>query len=157
MRLLAITALCVLAGVGPVAAQTNVDFTGTVAATCSIGVPSPGTLALNTTGDVLGSEVGTGTAGTVTILSIGSNNLEVDAPILFDSPAGYNTSGQVLQVAYTGAAGLSAVSQPYTSSNTTVAIGTISAAVLTVNNRVTNSNGFAPGSYTTRTVITCGP
>jgi hypothetical protein len=157
MRLLGLSTFCALAMVGPALAQTNVDFTGTVTATCALSLPSNGTLALNSTGDVLGSQVGLGTPGTVTVLSIGSNNLDIDDPVLFASPVAYNTTGQVLEVAYSGASGLAAVDQPYTSSDTSVAVGTIAASLLTVNNRITNTNGFAPGSYTTRTVITCGP
>jgi hypothetical protein len=157
MRLLALTILGGLAAISPAFAQTNVDFTGTVTATCSLTIPTNGTLGLNTTGDVLGSQVGTGTPGTVTILSIGSNNLDIDAPTLFASPVAYVSTGQVLEVAYSGAAGLSAVNQAYTSSDTSVPLGTIAAALLTVNNRVTNAGGFAAGAYTTRTVITCTP
>lgn len=157
MRLLTLTTVCVLAAIAPAAAQTNVDFSGTVSATCSLASATNGTLALNTTGDVLGSQVGTGTPGTVTVLSIGTNNLNVAAPTRIAQPVAYVATGEVLEVAYTGAAGLSAINQAYTASPTSVAIGTIAAALLTVNNRITNANGFPAGAYTTRTVVTCTP
>jgi hypothetical protein len=156
MRVLALTTLCLCVAATPAAAQSNVDFTGTVATICALSLPTNGTLGLNPAGNVLSSEYGL--AGSVTVLSIGSNNLAVDAPIWqVPPPAGYNATGEALLVSYSGAAGLSAVNQAFTASDTSVPIGTLAAAVLTVNNRVTNSNGFAEGTYTTRTVVTCTP
>ncbi len=35
--------------------------------------------------------------------------------------------------------------------------GSIAASVLTINNRIVNTNGFIAGNYATRTTVTCVP
>lgn len=158
MRLLPLAVTCLLVGIAPAAAQTNVDFSGTVNATCSLAAATNGTLALNGAADVLSSAIVGGTAGTITILSIGTDNtIEVAAPTLIAQGAGYSAGTDTLEVAYTGAGGLTLVDQPFTTSTTTFDVDTIVASVLTVNNRVTNTAGFTPGTYTTRTVVSCLP
>jgi hypothetical protein len=155
MRLFAATTLALLAGAMP-AAAANVDFTGTVTAGCTIVASTNGTLGLNlTTGTTLGSEEAGGTPGSVTVLSIGGSTLTIDAPTRTSTaPGGYSVGTEIVEV-YTGASGLSGITQAYTSSQTTQPLGTIAASVLTVNNRILNSSGFPAATYTTRTVITC--
>lgn len=134
----------------------DVDFDGTVLAVCSLALSTDGTLTLSANGTVLGSEEPLGVPAAVTILSIGSNSVDVAAPSRISAdPAGYDNSLETIEVSYTGVAGLAAVSQTYTSSPTSFALGSIPLSVLTVNNRINNSNGFAAGTYTTRTVVTC--
>lgn len=156
MRLLAAASLALLAGAMP-AAAANVDFTGVVVAGCSIVASTNGTLGLNlTTGTTLGSEEVGGAPGSVTVLSIGASTLTIDAPARTSAaPSGYVTATEIVEVSYTGASGLTGISQAYTSSQTTQSLGTIGASVLTVNNRIRNTNGFPADTYTTRTVITC--
>lgn len=156
MRLLAVTTLALLAGALP-AAAANVDFTGTVVAGCTIVASTNGTLGLNlTTGTTLGSEEVGGTPGTVTVLSIGGSTLTIGAPTRTSSaPSGYVTADEIVEVSYTGASGLTGITQAYTTSQTTQSLGTIAASILTVNNRIRNASGFPAASYTTRTVITC--
>jgi len=156
MRLLGFVTCLLLAGTLPALAD-NVDFTGTVTAGCALSATTNGTLALNPAGDTLASNVGTGTPGSVTILSIGSNTLTVGAPTRTAQPAAYVATGEALEVSYTGASGLSAINQGFTASQTTQPLGTIAASILTIHNRITNSNGFPAGTYSTRTVVTCAP
>ncbi len=156
MRLLAATTLALLASAMP-AAAANVDFTGTVTAGCSIVASTNGTLGLNlTTGTTLGSEEVGGAPGSVTVLSIGGSTLTIGAPTRTSTaPSGYVTATEIVEVSYTGASGLTGITEAYTSSQTTQSLGTIGASVLTVNNRIRNSNGFPADTYSTRTVITC--
>ena len=156
MRLLAATALALLASAMP-AAAANVDFTGTVTAGCTIVASTNGTLGLNlTTGTTLGSEEAGGTPGSVTVLSIGGSTLTIGAPTRTSSaPGGYSVGTEIVEVSYTGASGLSGITQAYTSSQTTQSLATIAASVLTVNNRIRNTSGFPAATYTTRTVVTC--
>lgn len=138
------------------AVALDVDFDGTVATVCSLSLNTNGTLALSDDGTELGSEEGGGSAASVLVLSIGSNSIDVDAPIRVSAdPAGYNSASEVLEVKYSGAGGLSAVSQDYTSADTDFAVSNIAVSLLTLHNRITNPNGFAAGNYTTRTVVTC--
>ncbi len=157
MRVFALTTICLLAGTLPVLA-VNIDFTGTVLAGCTLSASSGGTLGLNyTTGTTLGSEEAGGSAGSVTILSIGATTLTVGAPTRTAQPGGYVSTGEAVEVRYQGASGLSSVTQAYTASQTTRSLATIAASVLTIHNRITNPNGFPDGAYTTRTVVTCAP
>lgn len=138
------------------AVALDVDFDGTVATVCSLSLNSNGTLALSGDGTELGSEVSGGSAAGVLVLSIGANSVDVDAPNRITAdPSGYNAASEVIEVKYSGAGGLSAVSQDYTSSNTSFAVSNIALSLLTLHNRIVNTNGFAAGNYTTRTVVTC--
>ncbi len=155
--LVAATSICLLAGIAP-AMAVNVDFSGTVVAGCTLSASTNGTLGLNyTTGTTLGSEEAGGSAGSVTILSIGATTLTVGAPTRTNQPGGYVSTGEAVEVRYQGATGLSSVTQAYTASQTTRSLGTIAASVLTIHNRITNPNGFPDGAYATRTVVTCAP
>jgi hypothetical protein len=157
MRVFALAAFCLLTGTLP-ALAVNIDFSGTVIAGCTLSASSNGTLGLNyTTGTTLGSEEAGGSAGSVTILSIGANTLTIGAPSRTAQPGTYVSTGEAVQVRYQGASGLSAINQAYTSSQTTQPLTTIAASVLTLHNRITNPNGFPDGAYTTRTVVTCAP
>jgi hypothetical protein len=140
-----------------VALAANVNFSGTVMAACSILATTSGTLALSTNGDTLASDNLGGLPGTVTILSIGNSTIEVAAPTRTGQGTGYNATGEALEVAYFGLGGLAIVNQAYTTSTTSFGTGTIAASVLTVNNRISNANGFPAGGYSTQTVVTCGP
>lgn len=154
MRAILLAALC-WAGTIPIALATDVSFTGTLGPSCTLALGSNGTLALSADGQYLGSSEGSATGATLTILSIGSNTINVAAPSLDSSPAGYDPSGQQLQVAYSGVGLLSAVSSAWSSAASSFAVGTIALSVLDIDNRIYNPNGFAAGSYAMRTVVTC--
>lgn len=134
----------------------NVEFTQTLTNTCTLAVPTPGVLGLSTDGLTLGSEEGIGTAATVTVLSIGANTVTVEAPSRTSgAPTGYNTATETVEVRYVGLGGLSTVTQGYTSAQTSFAVNTLPLTSITMHNRIVNSEGFADGTYTTQTVVTC--
>ena len=154
MRLATLGILLEVLCAGPAAAD-NVTFSGSVLDSCSLQLSSAGTLAMSQDGTTLGSEEGSGQPAHLTILSTGSHTINVTAPSLVTSPAGYDPTSQSLEVAYQGATLLSGISQPYTSSPTSFPVATIALSTLTLNNRIVNAKGFAAGSYATQTVVTC--
>lgn len=156
MRPLGLSLAYLLAGTS-LALAANVNFSGTVLAACTVLASTGGTLALSANGDTLASDNLGGLPGTVTILSIGNSTVEVSAPTRTNQPGDYNASGEALEVAYFGTGGLGIVNQAYTDQPTTFDIATIPASIITVNNRITNPNGFPAGNYATQTVVTCGP
>jgi hypothetical protein len=120
-----------------------------------LGLTVPGTLALSVNGQRLGSEETGGTAATLTVLSIGSNTVTVGAPTRTASPAGYNATGETIEVAYTGQGALSAVSEPYGTASTDFDVTTAPLTNVIFNARINNANGFEAGTYGVRTVVTC--
>ncbi|OEO30484.1 hypothetical protein VW23_021015 [Devosia insulae DS-56] len=87
--------------------------------------------------------------------------ITVDPPTLAVSPGGYNATLETREVAYSVAnVGIfPGRNQAYTTGSTSFSTGLLGAVALsmTVHNRVNNPNGFAPGTYTTRTIVTCHP
>src|SRR5689334_12314345 len=129
--------VCVVLGLSPSAAlAADVNFSGTVVSICSILAATDGHLVLNSNGNTLTSELSAGgLPGTVTILAIGTNTIEVSEPELTDSPQDYDPTHQVVEVAYFGVDGLSAVLQPFTDQATDFQPASIAASELTINNR----------------------
>ena len=130
---------------------------------CSLALQTPGSLRNSANNLTLGSQVNGSTPATVTtVLQLFQGvTIDIGAPTRVQSPGGYNASGESLQVAYTAAViGLiQLANQAYTSSPTSFSTGVLGIATVTISmhNRITNPNGFAPGAYTTRTVVTCHP
>ncbi len=138
------------------ARAVNLEFNGTISAICSLAIGVNGTLGLSDDGTVLGSDEAGGLPGTVLVLSIGNNTINVDAPQRVSAaPSGYNTASEQVEVAYTGLNGLSAIGQGYTNGATSFTAANIPLSTLSVNNRIVNPNGFVAGTYTTQTVVTC--
>jgi len=151
--ILAFSAVGLAAGYCPAA---SITFDGSILDTCTLALTSNGTLGASLDGTTMGSEVGSGHAAKMTILSTGSHTIQVAAPSRTSPPpSGYNTATETVAVAYSGETLLSGVSQPYTSSATSFPVGTIALTILDLNSRITNPSGFATGSYTTQTVVTC--
>lgn len=130
---------------------------------CTLNLTSSGALRNSLDNTVLGSQVNGNTPATVTILLslLEGPTITVDPPTVVQSPPGYNAGLETREVAYS-AAGLGlfpGVNRPYTTSSTSFSTGVLGLVTLTMtlNNRVNNANGFAPGTYTTRTVVTCRP
>jgi len=131
-------------------------MTPAAAQVCTLALSNGGTLGLALDGTVLGSEEIGGLPAAVTIVSVGTNTIDIDAPQRVSGPpAGYNTGTESVELAYQGLGGLAAVSQAYTTGPSGFTVGTIALSVLTLHNRIVNPDGFAPGLYTTRTVLTC--
>ena len=134
----------------------DVDFNGTITGICSLALDTDGTLAMSTDGTILGSEEALGIPAAVLILSIGTNTIDVAAPNRISAdPAGYDDTNEAIEVSYDGLGGLAGVTQAYIDIDTNFNVGNIALSVLVMNNRIVNPDGFAAGTYTTRTVITC--
>ena len=104
------------------AAAADVTFSGTLLGLCSVALTTPGVLALSSDGTIFGSEELGGLPAAVTILAVGAYTVTVAAPTRTDAPGGYDATGESIEVAYNGIAGLGAISQAYTSSLTTFPI-----------------------------------
>ncbi len=142
------------------ASAEDVLFNGLVLSSCSILGHTNGTLGvdLGSDGKVLTSELPYGLPATVTLLSVGTNYVNVAAPTRTDEPIDYEPSGEAIEVSYLGVGLLSAVSETWTASGTSHQATALLATALTVNNRITNTaNGFPAGTYQTRTVVACTP
>lgn len=134
----------------------DVSFDGSILDSCTLALTTSGALALSADGTTLGSEVAGGRAAQITVLSTGSHTVTVGAPTRSSAPPpGYDTATETVEIAYSGETLLAGVRQPYTTSATGFAVGTIALTTLDLNSRITNPAGFASGSYTTRTVVTC--
>ena len=152
MRRLSICAGLVVATCLPgEAAPLDVTFTGLVVDTCTIAISTPGVMMLSGDGTILGSDQALGVPATVTVLSIGSNNIALSAPTLETYPAGYTPGGETVEMNYTGLA-----SHPvFTTLGLNFDIGLLSLSELFVNLKVTDASGFTQGTYTAKTVLTC--
>lgn len=127
------------------------------AQTCILSLSTPGTLDLSGDGLELASDEGSGVGAVMLVTSLlTSHTITIAPPQLVNFPGGYNSSGQVLEVGYQGLAGLSGISQDYTTGQTQFSTGVLGiATALVLNNRVTNPFGFSAGTYQTQTVVTC--
>jgi len=163
MRVLAPKTVCIglaLALTGMPALAEDVFFDGDVLTSCSIEGHTNGALGIDITsgGTILTSSTPYGSAGTVTIRATGSNFINVSAPTRTAQAPGYNAASEVLQVSYQGVGSLNTVSQTFTNVGTSKPATTLLAAILNVNNRITNTaNGFPLGTYQTKTTVTCTP
>ena len=133
----------------PAFAATDVVFTGNVADTCTLAVPTPGTMTLSSDGKTLGSDQALGVPATVTVLSLGGKSVTLSAPSLTASPVGY-AGGETVQMSYSGLA-----SHAYTTQQQSFSVGIIPLTSLVINMQVINNSGFAQGTYTAKTVLTC--
>jgi hypothetical protein len=156
MRGVFVAVFAAIVGVAPVYA-TDVTFSGTVTGVCSLALATPGLLGLSTAGTILGSEEPGGVSATLTIVSIGTNTVTVGAPTRTAEGVGYNASGEAVEVAYTGQAGLNTVTHAYGPASSNFQAGTLPLTELVINSRIRNLNGFPAGTYGTKTVVTCSP
>jgi hypothetical protein len=134
------------------ALSADVTFSGTLTGICTLALSTPGTLGL-TAGGVLSSEAGL--PALLAVLSIGTNTLTVEPPVWNNTPAGYTPGTEVKQVSYTGLSGLGIADQPFTATTTTRTINMLPLSVLTMNARISNSLGYAAGTYEMKVVVTC--
>ena len=130
---------------------------------CTINLPTSGTLRNSMDNTVLGSQVNGSTQATVTMVLplLQGVTIQVGAPSIAQSPGGYNATSETREVAYTPAViGLiQLANQAYTTTTTSFSTGVLGSVTvtMTLHHRVTNPNGFAAGTYTTRTLVTCHP
>ena len=150
-RLWGVAALLAASCVSAAAAPLDVTFTGVVVDTCTIAVATPGVMMLSGDGTILGSPQALGVPATVTVISIGSNNIALSPPTLEAYPGGYTPGGETVEMNYTGLA-----SHPvFTTLGLNFDIGLLSLSELFVNMKVTDPAGFVQGTYTAKTVLTC--
>ena len=154
MRGLVLGLVLVASGVMP-ALAIDVTFTGVVANTCSLSVPTPGVMMLSADGETLGSDQLLGVPAELNIISLGANLISVAAPTLTSHPLAYVPGSETIEMSYTGLSGLSGISQAYSSSPHSFSVGILPLTVLLINNQSVNEDGFAQGTYTTKTVVTC--
>jgi hypothetical protein len=152
MHRLGLAALAIVGACLPAAAAPlDVTFTGLVVDTCTIAIATPGIMMLSGDGTILGSDQGLGVPATVTVLSIGTNNIALSAPVLETHPVGYTPGGETIAMNTSGLA-----SNPvFTSLGIDFDIGLLSLTSLFVNMKVTDPAGFTQGTYTAKTVLTC--
>jgi hypothetical protein len=151
MRLSFVSLVLIGACVPASAAPLDVTFTGLVVDTCTIAIPTPGIMVLSSDGTILGSDQGLGVPATVTVISIGSNHIELAPPTLETNPAGYTPGNETVEINTTGLS-----SNPiFTSLGIDFDIGLLSLSELFVNLKVTDPAGFTQGTYTAKTVLTC--
>lgn len=131
---------------------------------CTLTVTSNGALGMAVGNYTqLGSQLGSGSGATLTTLLplLSGVTIDVGAPTLVQQPAGYSFATSTPEVAYNAAVlGLLTVkNQGYTAGATSFPTGLLGAVTVTIalQNRVTNTAGFPPGHYRTRTVVTCHP
>lgn len=159
MRILVLSVVAMLAA-SSLASAEDVLFNGTILSSCSILGHTDGTLGIDMTSDgkILTSDLPYGLPATLTLLSVGTNYINVAAPTRTAQAGTYVATGESIEVSYTGAGLLSGVTQAYTSAGTSKPATALLATVLTLDNRITNNaNGFPAGTYQTRTVVTCTP
>jgi hypothetical protein len=152
MRILSVAAAVFAACCLPShAAPLDVTFSGIVVDTCTIAIATPGVMMLSGDGTILGTDQGVGVPATVTVLSIGTNTLSLSAPTLETHPGGYTPGGETVEMNYTGLA-----SHPlFSSLGLDFVVGLLPLSSLFVNMKVTDPGGFAQGTYTAKTVLTC--
>ena len=143
--------LLTLAVTATPAQAVNVTLSASLTSSCTLTLTSAGTMTAASSGTQLSSETSGGSAATMNMVAVGTApTVSFAAPDLSASPAGWSGS-PTLEIRYTSTGG---ASQAYTSSASSHAeTGLLDA--FTVNGRVTNSSGFAAGTYTLRTVATC--
>lgn len=135
-------------GLASVADAASVTFTGSVTNTCVINLTLPGTLGLASSGTTLSSEEAGGSNAIMAVIATGS------APVLqFSAPAlaGPTTSGTTKMISYTS---LSGTTQAYTADASSITLSRLLDTV-TVKARATNADGFASGTYTISSTVTC--
>lgn len=127
-------------------------------ADCSVGVSTPGTLALSgSDSTVLSSEAGAASLLVVTNLSgILGTTVTLSNPRLDTWPAGFAAGGAVVEETYSATWVLgSSSNSTFTSGPRSFAVPVAAVVTLVLNNRVTAVGGFKQGSYSTKTTISC--
>ena len=135
-----------------IAQAVDVTFSGTLSGVCTLALVTPGTLGLAADGS-LGTSAGTPAA--LTVLSVGANTLTINPPIWVTPAGGYTAGTETFEIGYFGLSGFGVADQALTTAITTRNISTLPLSSLTMQARVTNSLGFAAGTYSIKAVVTC--
>lgn len=128
---------------------TDVSLSASVQNQCTLTLDAAGAMASNGDGTVLSSEEAGGGGADLAVVAVGAvPTITFGAPTL-SAPAG--DSGSTAEISYTSIGG---ASQTYTNQQTSSSQGILLDAY-TVHGRVLNASGFAAGSYTVTTIVTC--
>ena len=148
-RLAALAATYCLFGMGSAQAAT-VTFTGAVVNTCIINISTPGTLGLAASGTTLSSEELGGVNSLLAVIATGSApEIQFTAPQL-GGPAG-SIATATKMIAYSSLGG---AAQAYTASSSSYTMNRLLDTV-TIKGKATNTDGFASGTYTITSTVTC--
>ncbi len=151
---IAVAAGAVVATSGHAFAVTaNVPFAGVVTATCVLTVGTPGTLAANTSFDVLSSTAAGGLPGTIAALSTGTTfKVSAIAPTAFTLAPATGGDSVNFSTQYQASGATTRGATPGTT-ETTLNLGLTN---LTINLAATKSVGnFAGGAYAAEVVVRC--
>jgi hypothetical protein len=137
------------------AATANIPFNGSVANTCVITVGSSGTLAVNGTYDVLGSQQAGGSAGTATLLVTGAGfNLSADAPAAFSTAPATGNDNVTFEANYS-ASGANTIPQTDGATATALNRGNTSVNVNMSGTKTVVGETFEAGNYAATVVLRC--
>ena len=127
------------------------------AASCDIGVSTPGILAPTGTGAVLSSEAGIASVVAISNLTgILNSTVTISNPRLDSYPAGFAAGSATVEENYSAIWLLGASSNPaFTAGPRSFVVPLGLLITITINNRVTAPGGLKQGSYTTKTSIDC--
>lgn len=128
-------------------------------AACSIGISTPGALALSSDGRTLGSSQPGGVAAIVVIsdisLQLGGTTINIAAPRLDTYPAGFGAP--VTTEGSYAASWLLGSSQGPVGSGASFVVPAVTGLVVTIalDNSAYTTTGFRQGAYTMKTAVTC--
>lgn len=150
---LAGAALLPAALTAPAAAQTAVNFNGTVVSSCVITVSASGTLGVDSaSGTAVGSEVGAGAPAVLSVVATaGTPTISFTAPTLSAKPSAYS-GAPTLALRYSSPGG---ANQAYTTGASQYRSSNPLGDTITLNARATDASGFAAGTYQIQTIATC--
>lgn len=150
-QLLGFAAAAALATIPPASAQAGtVTFTGIVANTCVLNVTTPGLLGASSDGTTLSSETTGGVAAVLAVISTGSAPTMVFTAPTLNGPTGWSGT-PVVSIRMNA---LSGATQAYTSSGFSAQLSQL-LDTLTINAKAVNARGFASGTYTLASTVTC--
>lgn len=137
----------------PAEAQTDVTFEGSVTASCTLSVTTPGVLGVSTNS---GTEIGTEQpGGTAAVLSVsataGTPTISFTAPSMSVKPTGYAGTPTV-SMKYSSPGG---ANQPYTSGASQYTSTNELGDTVTLNAKAADAAGFPAGTYRLQTTATC--
>lgn len=147
---IAMLCIAVLSQAAP-AAAAEVTLTGIVANSCILTLTSQGALRTSSSGTIVGSEQPGGSPAILSLVASGlSPTITFGAPALVTSPGGMLESPTV-EIRYTSNGG---ANQAYTSgASSHQPMGLLE--TYSIDGKLTSSKGFAAGTYTMRTLVTC--
>ncbi|MGV3490867.1 MAG: hypothetical protein ACO1OG_06035 [Devosia sp.] len=146
----ALAALLLLAATP--ASAVDVTFTGNIDGLCLLSLPTNGSLSVDGEGWLSSGLLG---FGTITVLSVGDNELDVTVPEWVTTPSGYDPLNEEFELGYDGLAGLSFASRAFAPDPAEIDIPTLPLTILRLHARAFNDNGFADGLYRMKVMVTC--